>query len=230
MVLDLLGDLVRLASPHVIEVLLTLNVPETEPFEVPDLGATPLHIIHNEGPKGFGANHNAAFSISRGDCFAVLNPDLRLETDPFGDLVAALGSPGIGMVAPRILNADGTPAPAARALYTPLEIASRLWRKPGLDTAPAWLAGMFLVARADAFRQVGGFDDRFFMYIEDVDLSTRLTLAGWRLAIVDEVQVLHAAQYASHRSIKHLRWHVSGMLRYWTSPGFWRLLLRWRGT
>jgi GT2 family glycosyltransferase len=81
---------------------------------------------------------------------------------------------------------------------------------------------MFLLFRSQAFRAVGGFDSRYFLYIEDVDICTRLRVAGWRLLQVSEAEVIHDARKQSHRSLKYTRWHLAGMLRYWSSPGFWR--------
>lgn len=222
----LLEDLARLAPRTLRRVVLTVNVPESERFE--DLaGALPLQIVHNASPRGFGANHNAAFRLAGEPCFAIVNPDVRLERDPFDALLGALSAPGVGMVAPRVVDAQGRVAPSARRLYTPLEIASRLWRRERAAARPEWLAGMFLVVRREAFERVGGFDERYFLYIEDVDLGTRMRRAGLTLRTVDEATVLHLAQHASHRSLRHLRWHVGGMARYWTSPGFrWALVHR----
>lgn len=222
----LLEDLIRLAPRTLRRVVLTVNVPESERFD--DLAATlPLRIVHNASPRGFGANHNAAFRLAEEPFFAIVNPDVRLDRDPFEVLVAALSEPGVGMVAPRVVDAQGHVAPSARRLYTPLEIASRLWRRERAAPRPEWLAGMFLVVRRDAFERVGGFDERYFLYIEDVDLCTRMRQAGWGLRAVEEATVLHLAQHESHRSPRHLRWHLSGMARYWRSPGFrWALAHR----
>ncbi|MFZ4757331.1 MAG: glycosyltransferase family 2 protein [Burkholderiaceae bacterium] len=221
----LLEDLARLDSPHVAEVILTLNIPEAPGFSVPAL-PVPLRVIANPEPRGFGANHNAAFALAAAPRFAILNPDLRLDADPFGLLAQALDAPRVALVAPRIVDEAGAPAPSARRLYTPLEIVSRLWRHAGTLDEPEWLAGMFLMARADAFAEVGGFDERYFLYIEDVDLCTRLRVSGWTLAVVPQAVARHAAQHASHRSLQHLRWHIASMLRYWRSPGFRQRLRR----
>jgi N-acetylglucosaminyl-diphospho-decaprenol L-rhamnosyltransferase len=222
MVRDLLLDLAHLASPWLGEVILTLNIPE-EAGWVPPAVPYPLRVIENPQPRGFGANHNAAARLARGAVLAILNPDLRLDREPFGPLYAALMRPQIGLVAPCIVTDTGELAPSARRLYTPWEVVSRFWRTTVRVDRPDWLAGMFLMVRRETFAYLGGFDERYFLYVEDVDLCTRMRLAGWQLALLDQVRVRHAAQYASHRSWRHLRWHVTGMLRYWRSPGFWRL-------
>jgi GT2 family glycosyltransferase len=88
---------------------------------------------------------------------------------------------------------------------------------------------MFLLARSKAFAAVGGFDERFFMYCEDADLSIRLQLAGWRVRQIPDASVVHAAQRASRGSTRHVLWHVSSLSRHWASAAFWRYLAR-RGT
>lgn len=223
LVLALLSDLGRLDPPSVGEVILTLNVPEDEPFEPPPM-PVPLRVVRNASPRGFGANHNLAFALARGAWFAILNPDLRLDTDPFECLLGAFETPEVAIAGPRIVDPAGRVAASARRLYTPLEIGARLVRPARAVASPDWIAGMFMLARADAFAAVGGFDERYFLYIEDVDLCTRLRAAGWRVVFIPEVTAIHDARFASHRSLRHLAWHVTGMLRYWRTPAFWRCL------
>ncbi|MGS0756858.1 glycosyltransferase family 2 protein [Roseateles sp. GG27B] len=74
---------------------------------------------------------------------------------------------------------------------------------------------MFVVFRRDAYEKIGGFDARrFFMYCEDIDICERLRSAGWRVVFQPETFVIHDAQRASRRSLRHLRWHSTSMLRY----------------
>jgi GT2 family glycosyltransferase len=87
-----------------LEVVLTLNVPERLPFD-PHGFPYPVTVLENPMRKGFGANHNAAFRVARGEYFCVLNPDIRLERDPFPLLIAELVKPGVAAAAPRILDA-----------------------------------------------------------------------------------------------------------------------------
>jgi GT2 family glycosyltransferase len=91
-------------------------------------------------------------------------------------------------------------------------------------------AVMFMRARAQALRQVGGFDARFFMYGEDADLCARLMLAGWQIRHASQVTVLHHWQRGSRRAWQHLRWHAGSLLRMWRGSTFWRyraLVRRW---
>ena len=231
LVAALLDDVARIASPHVAAIIVTHNIAEPAPAW-PESLAPRIVTIVNASPRGFGANHNAAFRRCATPYFAVMNPDLRLIADPFDELVALFASATlqtpdaarIGVAAPYIVAADGTPEDAARGLITPIELirrrGARANRAP--SKAPHWLAGMFLVVSSEAFRAVGGFDERYFMYCEDFDLCARLRLAGWALAIAEHASVVHVAQRASHRSPAYLRWHLASLAKMWASKAFWR--------
>ena len=231
LVAALLEDLARVDSARISAIVLTHNTPESVPTW-PESLASRITSIFNRQPRGFGANHNAAFERCATPFFAVMNPDLHLIGDPFEALIEEFrsgpsGDPsprGIGMAAPYIVTADGSPEDSARNLMTPLAVVRRRLHRRSRRPSPMphWLAGMFLVVSSDAFRAVGGFDERFFMYCEDFDLCARLRLAGWGFEVVESTTVVHAAQRASHRSRRHLLWHLSSLVKMWTSSAFWR--------
>src|SRR5512134_542237 len=93
---DLLRDIERFCTG--VEVLLTVNVEEALAFD-PASFAYPLKIIRNSRAKGFGANHNAAFKHAAGGCFCVLNPDIRLNANPFPILTGVLEDQNVGVAA-----------------------------------------------------------------------------------------------------------------------------------
>jgi len=217
---NLLADLQRHCTMPM-EVILTLNIPENLPFRAEDF-RFPVRMTRNAKAQGFGANHNAAFRHARTDYFCVLNPDVRMERDPFPDLVAVLQDATVAVAAPLILDPGGNIEDSARRFPTPLGVMAKLW--PGAprldyqpDTAPLfpdWVAGMFMLLRSATFRDAGGFDEGYFLYYEDVDLCWRLGRAGLRVSLVPSAQVVHAAQRSSHRNLRYLKWHVSSMLRF----------------
>lgn len=217
----LLDDLAALNVQAIEKIVVTRNVVERWNPRWTGAGAT-LEVIDNVHPKGFGANHNAAAREPASAYFAVLNPDLRLIADPFPALLDLFCNPSLAMVAPTIVASDGSCEDASRPLITPFEILQRRFRSRRSTTEPAWLAGMFLLVRREAFREVGGFDERYFLYCEDFDLCARMRLAGWSFGIVSEAQAVHAAQRASHRSLRHLAWHVASLFKMWSSSTFWR--------
>jgi GT2 family glycosyltransferase len=85
---------------------------------------------------------------------------------------------------------------------------------------------MFMLLDSKAFRTLGGFDERFFLYYEDVDLCCRIRLAGCSLTICPAVNVVHDARRASHRNLRFMKWHLASMIRFFCSPVFWKLWVR----
>ena len=231
LVLPLLQDLEAIHHTTPLHVVLTLNVPEDLPC-VPEDFAFSLQIMRNSQPLGFGANHNRAFSQAQGGFFCVLNPDIRITQNPFPDLLKACADPHTGLAAPAIYSPSGQLEDSARKFPTPWRIAHRvLTRRRTRDYAapttvlhPDWVAGMFLLLRTTVYRQLGGFDERYFLYYEDVDLCARARLAGLEIVQLALPGVIHNAQRASHRDPKYLRWHVGSMLKFFTSAAF----LRWQ--
>lgn len=219
---DLLRDIAR--SCKGVEVLLTINVPEPLPFE-PGVFGFPVKVIVNRTPRGFGANHNAAYRQSSGGYYCVLNPDIRFDADPFPALCRALDSEAIGVAAPVVLSPTGAIEDSARKYPTLLGVAKKAFARPQtLDYAigdqpfsPDWVAGMFMLFRREVFARAGGFDERYFLYYEDVDLCRRLNRLGYRVQLVPAARVMHDARRRSHGSIRHLRWHLVSLLRYLSS-------------
>ena len=218
----LLADLERV-HPADFEVLLTLNVPEDES------GLTssgfPLRVIRNTNPKGFGANHNAAFAASHGAYFVVINPDIRLSDLPLDVLRQVVDLDRTGACAPLVFNSHGRLEDSARRFPTIARLLRRVVlrdRSPdyewqGTSQTVDWVAGMFVMFRREAFEQVQGFDERrFFMYFEDVDICRRLKRLGWAVRVQPAVRVVHDAQRASARQLKHLWWHLTSAARYLT--------------
>ena len=217
MVSRLVGQL--LALPEVSRVVLTLNIPES--LALPE--DSRLRVLENATPQGFGANHNAAFVYCDTPYFCVLNPDIELIGNPFPTLSAQITTQQAGLCAPLILGPDGAVEDSVREFITPWRM---LLRKLGVArdnevlevgapaACPDWVAGMFMLFDAGAYRRLKGFDAAYFMYCEDTDICTRLWQAGARVVVCPDVQAIHHAQRASRRDLRHLRWHLASMMRY----------------
>lgn len=215
---ELLGD-VGHYCPN-LDVLVTCNVPEQATIHGEDLPN--LRRFENASAQGFGANHNAAFQHCDNPFFCVANPDVRLLNDPFPEMIACMDDPKVGLVAPRVVDPAGNWEDSARYFPTPVNLAAKMFRLnegryPVAGEAPMlvdWVAGMFMLFRAEAFRDIGGFDDGFFLYYEDVDICARLWKAGWKVMLHPGVSVVHAAQRTSRRNPRYMAWHLSSMARY----------------
>jgi N-acetylglucosaminyl-diphospho-decaprenol L-rhamnosyltransferase len=232
LVAALLVDLQTQCSDSSFEVILTLNLDEELPFAL-DRFAWPVKVIRNLVPQGFGANHNQAFKLANGKFFCVVNPDIRLVDNPFPSLVAYLSDPSVGVVAPLVLGSNGAPEDSARLFPSPLQIFRKISGKVPLDYEigalsfrPDWVGGMFMLYSKKIFQCLGGFDERYFLYYEDVDICARLRLLGYEVAVCVDANVVHHAQRTSHKSFKYRRWHLRSMARFFLSPVYRNV--RWR--
>lgn len=220
LVRHLLQDLAQHCGER-IHVVLTLNIPE--PLDLrPEDFAFRLTVLHNAEARGFGANHNAAFRHCQSAYFCVLNPDIHLAADPFPGLIRELQAPQVGVVAPRIVNPAGATEDSARRFPSALFLLRKaLGQAPRLDyeistapMSPDWVAGMFMLFRSEIFGAVNGFDERYFLYYEDVDLCRRLRRQGYDVRLVPAVTAVHDARRESRRSLRHMRWHLASILRF----------------
>lgn len=163
---------------------------------------------------GFGRGNNLAAEQAKGDYLLLLNPDAYLiDPDALPQLLAVLRAAepsGLGAVAPRLDNPDGSHqigdggfAPTPGNIVRHMSLVSRLVpgargfyvNHPALlrreRIALDWLAATCLLVTRPAFEAVGGFDPRFFMYGEDVDLGVRLGRAGYGLVLLPAISVVH---------------------------------------
>ena len=235
--IGLVNNLLRNIEEHCknssLELILTLNLNETLPFLL-DSFSYPIKVVRNATPKGFAANHNQAFAHATGQYFCVMNPDIRLDNNPFPVLLACLKDRSAGIVAPLVLGANGEIEDSARRFPTPWRILRKAAggvRTPDYVIGkecfyPDWVGGMFLLFPRGIFEKLGGFDQRYFLYYEDVDLCARLRLLGYEVVVCPQARVIHHAQRSSHRSFRYLRRHLRSMMRFFLSPVYRRLPCR----
>jgi len=230
LIAKLLGDLEENCRNSNFELILTLNLEEKLPFALGSF-SYPIKIVRNAIPMGFGANHNQAFTHAIGRSFCVMNPDIRLNSNPFTILLSHLEDSSVGVVAPLVLGVDGGVEDSARRFPSPLKILCKVFGGcKGSDYeikhepfSPDWAGGMFMLFPRSIFARLGGFDERYFLYYEDVDICARLRLLGYDVLVCPQAKVTHPAQRSSHRSFKYLRWHMTSMMRFFFSPVYWRL-------
>lgn len=218
---EMVGALVAslLDFPEVTKIVVTRNIPET-------LNLAPSEkvlIVDNAVPKGFGANHNAAFVHCSQRFFCPLNPDIEIPGNPFSALVEILELTGAALIAPLVKAANGDVEDSVRYFPTFFSLAQKvLWdddgrycmNENGPIFVPEWVAGMFMLFRSVDFQRLGGFDDRFFLYYEDVDICVRAWKERMRIFVCPQVTVVHHAQRASRRELRYFRWHLASMARY----------------
>jgi len=175
-----------------------------------------VRLVTNAQNVGFSRANNQALEVilteGKSDAVLLLNPDTVVATDAIARLVACMEQrPDVGAVGPRLISSSGAFMPESRrALPTPLVAFYRLFGLSRLfphiaaftqyhvahlpetaDHAVAVLSGSCMLLRAETLRKTGILDERFFMYGEDVDLSQRVTQAGYKNYYCAGAQVLH---------------------------------------
>lgn len=223
----LIGDLIKgIGTPF--KLIITLNVAEDESF-LASLDRAPFtsKVIRNSKPKGFGANHNSAFKLCDSDYFLVLNPDARLINQDLSAVMSLLGNDSmVGVYGAKVVDSNQRLQLTAREFPTFSKSLLRFLnlnqasKSPDHQQPHDWVAGMFMLFPASAYRLVNGFDERYFMYLEDVDICRRLKRRGLKILYNDIVEIVHDGQFASRKNFRHFFWHVSSLLRFlWTKKG-----------
>jgi N-acetylglucosaminyl-diphospho-decaprenol L-rhamnosyltransferase len=182
--------------------------PARATLEGAGLGKTPLFATGRNLGYGGGVNRGLA-AIGRPEFVLVANPDLAIHKGALAPLVEALRQhPAWAVVGPRILTPEGVAYPSARRFPSPLVAAghavlgarfpqnpfTRRYRTPDLQDRPSevdWVSGACFLARRSALEDVGGFDERYFMFAEEMDLCWRLGRAGWRIGFEPAAVVTH---------------------------------------
>lgn len=220
LVANLLADLANF--PEVSKVVLIYNLPEPT-ILIPEERYGRVEVIKNSSPRGFGANHNLAFTHCQTPFFCIVNPDIRLPSNPFPVLLEQFSNERVGLCAPAVVSPEGGLEDSTRRFPTPSGILLKLlgvadgryrYSLNSLPFSPDWVGGMFMLFRSCCFERLGGFDEGFFLYYEDVDLCVRLRKVGFAIYLVPGAKVVHAARRTSHRNFIYLRWHLKSMLRY----------------
>lgn len=201
-------------------------------------------IIEGHGNVGFGAGNNLAFRRASGAYVMLVNPDLTIFPGEIEKLVAhADADPTVGLIGPRLVNPDRTVQrtfhrfPGALIpIYRRTPLGRTSWGRRAVaeylmedadPTAVQDVDGLFgaaILIRRSALDAIGHFDERFFMYFEDVDLCRRAWEAGWRVVYAPVVELVHYHQRESE--VRHLwgaplnrlaRTHIASGLKY-----FWK--------
>lgn len=216
-------------------------------------------VIEAGANLGYSAGNNLGVKHAPGEYILVLNPDVILPPDIIQTLVDELRKrPGAGAIGPRIVDGDGILSRfCARRLLTKRVIAVELaglestfvgrtarrgyfypteFYDKGPVTVPA-ISGCCMLLRREAYGKIGGFDERFFLFAEDVDLCARLNDAGWEVTYAPVGPAVHlegqsmgvgnpkvasaGADSLIYYAEKHYSKRTSGMLRVWYRVTLW---------
>lgn len=149
-----------------------------------------VRLIANDSNLGFARANNQALEICKGKYVYFLNPDTAVRQGSFVAMLEFMDThPDVGLAGTRILNPDGSLQSSVEERY-PGERTAKEELK-GLKGNIAWVLGASMVARRDILLNLGGFDDSFFLYAEDLDLCLRMRQNGWGIGFISEAVVFH---------------------------------------
>ena len=189
-------------------------------------------VIENGKNIGFGAAHNKALNLSLGKYHFIINPDILVKSDVLSDMADFMDeNPDVALSMPNILNGDGTvqylPKEIPTARYLFLGRLARLggvfkkireeyvWadREIKAPTKIDFCSGCFMCISSQVFKDLGGFDERYFMYLEDVDLTLRAKSFG-KAVIIPKISVTHSWERESAKKLKYLFIHLSSARKF----------------
>jgi hypothetical protein len=203
--------------PWVTVIVVDNASPDASLEVIADLGVGTIQSGRN---AGFGTGCNLGMAAGEHPYVLFLNPDARIAAADIERLAGILDDePRVGLVGPRLLDEDGAIIPSlrryqraralwAQALFLHRLLPSAAWANE-IDTAPAaydevaypeWISGAAMLGRRDALEAIGGFDEGFFLYCEDMDICARMAAAGHRIRYEPGATVHHRGGHSAPRS------------------------------
>ena len=203
-------------------------------------GDSRIRYIHSVN-LGYGSGHNVAIqqAIEAGaDYHVVLNPDIYWDGDVLGELVKFMDiNADCGLVMPKIIYPNGETQYLCKLLPTPMDLIGRRFipissyqnqhdynyelRWSGYDKVmevPS-LSGCFMFMRVSVLKEIGGFDERYFMYAEDLDLCRRIGEVS-KTVFYPSVSVVHEYEKGSYKNKKLLKYHIHSIVKYFNKWGW----------
>ena len=209
-----------------------------------------VHLVANDENRGFTAANNQGLALSQGRALLLLNPD----TEAIGDALVTMleymqAHPEAGMVGPRLLYPDGSLQSSRRRFPTfatalvESTVVQEWWRDNAilrryymLDTADEavqavdWVVGACLLVRRECYEQIGGLDEGFFMYSEELDWCRRAKTAGWEVIYLPTATILHHEGKSSEQVVpaRHIHFQSSKVRYFRKHHSHWQAeALRW---
>jgi GT2 family glycosyltransferase len=183
--------------------------------------------IFNGKNIGFGAAHNLAFKNKtvQSDIHLIINPDVYFDKEVMLQFLEWFANENtVSLAVPQVLNEDATLQHIVREIPTPMSL---LKRKFGVDSGEIDIQsnliseipfshGCFIAIKSDVYQSIGGFDERFFLYMEDVDLFIKAKEYG-KTVINTNYSIYHGWERGSSKSMKLLSFHIASAIKF-----FWK--------
>ena len=203
-----------------------------------------LHLLEGHGNIGYGRGHNLAIRAAQSDFHLILNPDVVLTPNSLREGLAFMAAhPEVTALSPSVHYPDGSKQYVCKRFPSVLDFLLRgfaprrvrVWFAPRLSryemrglpedqasTDIPIISGCFMLFRTAALQAVKGFDERYFLYFEDFDLSLRVHSQG-TLAYLPAMQIEHLGGHSARKGLRHIAMFVRSGIRFYNTHG-WRLL------
>ena len=198
-----------------------------------------VKILKNKKPLGFGENNNKGILASTGEYIAIINPDIVVFKDSLSELKQYLElNTNVGIVAPQLLNPDGTVQYSVRKFINIKRLGARIISL-GKDSSNNknvndylckdinwtetqqvdWAIGAAYMIRRDVYATLGGFDNDYFLYMEDEDICLRCWLSGFPVVFHPTSKMIHNHLRASSKIGKKMFLHIKSMITFFKKHG-----------
>ena len=177
---------------------------------------------------GFAYAMNEGLKVATGDVLIAMNPDVKLKSGLLGMIDYLISDASIGLIAPRIENVAGVVQDSYRDFITPIRFFKRhctrlLHREERYDTNRIlqvdWVIGAFMMMTRKSYEAVGGFDDGYFLYCEDMDLCKRMHQCGYSVVYYPDATIEYEGTRSARHSWKYARIFMMSLFRYWKKFG-----------
>ena len=210
-----------------------------------------VHLIASDENLGFPKGNNVGMGVANGRFLLLLNPDTIVKRGALATMLAYLQShPAIGLVGAQLLNGDGSVQSSRRRFPTmATAFFESTWLQPfaprrvldayyvrdiddgetavGDADDPYWLMGACMMIRREVLEAVGGMDEAYFMYSEELDWQRRINEAGWQVAYLPTAQVVHYTGKSSEQAVtaRHINFQRAKLRYFRLYHGRWRAWL-----
>jgi GT2 family glycosyltransferase len=206
-----LQSLYAAIGSRAIEVIVVENASRDASADMLEREFPQVQLVRSETNLGFAAANNVGFKLAQGRYVILLNPDAEVASGALDSAIRCMeASPRIGLAGGRLVDFDGRDQPSARrfpSLLNEVLVISglaarfpqsrlfgrfdRTWADPAQAARVDWVPGAFAIIRHEALRAVGPFDERFFLYYEEVDLCRRFQAASWQVWYRPDIVIRH---------------------------------------
>ena len=187
-----------------------------------------LKWVFNARNGGFAYAMNEGLKVSTGDILITMNPDVKIKVGLPEMVNYLISDASIGLIAPRIVSSKGIAQDSYRDFITPVRFIKRhcvrlLHREGNCNTNRIsqvdWVIGAFMVMTKVSYEVVGGFDDDYFLYCEDMDLCKRMHRCGYSVVYYPDATIEYEGTRSARHSWKYARIFMMSLFRYWKKFG-----------